>query len=58
MVKCRPAVPPAVAAKLSRQAQELLGHAVHDSISRGGGSLGMVRMQDPVDLPARGQLGS
>jgi ectoine hydroxylase-related dioxygenase (phytanoyl-CoA dioxygenase family) len=48
--------PPAVAAKLPRVAQELLGYAVHDSIPRGGGYLGMVRMQDPVDLLARGEL--
>jgi ectoine hydroxylase-related dioxygenase (phytanoyl-CoA dioxygenase family) len=50
------AVPPAIAAKLPRQAQELLGYAVHDSISRGGGYLGMVRMQDPVQLLGRGEL--
>jgi hypothetical protein len=49
-------VPPAVAATLPRQAQEVLGYAVHDSIPRGGGYLGMVRMQDPVDLLARGEL--
>ena len=48
--------PPAIAATLPRQAQELLGYAVHDSIPRGGGYLGMVRMQDPVDLLARGEL--
>jgi ectoine hydroxylase-related dioxygenase (phytanoyl-CoA dioxygenase family) len=50
------AVPPATAAKLPRQAQELLGYAVHDSIPRGGGYLGMVHMQDPVELLARGEL--
>jgi hypothetical protein len=50
------AVPPAVAAKLPRCAQELLGYAVHDSIPRGGGYLGMVRMQDPVELLTRGEL--
>ena len=50
------AVPPAIAAKLPRQAQELLGYAVHDSIPRGGGYLGMVRMQDPVELLGRGEL--
>jgi hypothetical protein len=50
------AVPPAIAAKLPRQAQELLGYSVHDSIPRGGGYLGMVRMQDPVELLARGDL--
>lgn len=48
--------PPDVAATLPRQAQELLGYAVHDAIPRGGGYLGMVRMQDPVDLIARGEL--
>jgi ectoine hydroxylase-related dioxygenase (phytanoyl-CoA dioxygenase family) len=48
--------PPDVAAKLPRQAQELLGYAVHDSLPRGGGYLGMVRMQDPVELLARGEL--
>jgi hypothetical protein len=49
-------IPPEVAAKLPRVAQELLGYAVHDSIPRGGGYLGMVRMQDPVELLARGDL--
>lgn len=48
--------PPAYAATLPRRAQELLGYAIHDSIGRGGGYLGMVRMQDPVDLLARGEL--
>src|SRR5205814_9470080 len=48
--------PPAIAASLPRVAQELLGYAVHDSIPRGGGYLGMVRMQDPVELLARGEL--
>jgi ectoine hydroxylase-related dioxygenase (phytanoyl-CoA dioxygenase family) len=48
--------PPAIAATLPRVAQELLGYAVHDSIPRGGGYLGMVRMQDPVELLARGEL--
>jgi ectoine hydroxylase-related dioxygenase (phytanoyl-CoA dioxygenase family) len=48
--------PPAVAATLPRRAQELLGYALHDSIPRGGGYLGMVRMQDPVELMARGEL--
>jgi ectoine hydroxylase-related dioxygenase (phytanoyl-CoA dioxygenase family) len=49
-------VPPAVAATLPRRAQELLGYALHDGIGRGGGYLGMVRMQDPVELLARGEL--
>jgi ectoine hydroxylase-related dioxygenase (phytanoyl-CoA dioxygenase family) len=49
--------PPAYAATLPRPAQELLGYAIHDSIGRGGGYLGMVNMQDPVELLARGELG-
>jgi ectoine hydroxylase-related dioxygenase (phytanoyl-CoA dioxygenase family) len=49
-------IPPAVAATLPRQAQEVIGYAVHDAISRGGGYLGMVRMQDPVELLQRGEL--
>jgi hypothetical protein len=49
-------IPPSLAATLPRQAQELIGYAVHDSIPRGGGYLGMVRMQDPVELLARGDL--
>jgi ectoine hydroxylase-related dioxygenase (phytanoyl-CoA dioxygenase family) len=48
--------PPEYAATLPRTAQELLGYAIHDSIGRGGGYLGMVRMQDPVELLARGEL--
>jgi hypothetical protein len=50
------AVPPAVAAALPRRAQELLGYAMHDGIGRGGGYLGMLRLQDPVELLARGEL--
>jgi len=49
-------IPPSMAATLPRQAQELIGYAVYDSIPRGGGYLGMVRMQDPVELLARGDL--
>ena len=45
-----------VAATLPRQAQEVLGYSVQDSLSRGGAYLGMVRMQDPVELFARGEL--
>jgi ectoine hydroxylase-related dioxygenase (phytanoyl-CoA dioxygenase family) len=48
--------PPSVAATLPRRAQEVLGYAVHDSLPRGGGYLGMVRMQDPVELLQRGEL--
>jgi ectoine hydroxylase-related dioxygenase (phytanoyl-CoA dioxygenase family) len=49
-------VPAATAAALPRRAQELLGYAMHNSIQRGGGHLGMVRMQNPVELLARGAL--
>ena len=48
--------PPEVAATLPRRAQELLGYGIHDSLPRGGGYLGMVRLQDPVELLARGDL--
>ncbi len=50
------AVPPATAAALPRVAQEVLGYAVHDSIPRGGGYLGMVDLHDPVELLASGGL--
>lgn len=49
-------MPPRVVAGLPRRAQELIGYAVHDGIPRGGGYLGMVAGQDPVELMARGQL--
>jgi ectoine hydroxylase-related dioxygenase (phytanoyl-CoA dioxygenase family) len=49
-------VPPAIAATLPRRSQELLGYAVHNSIPRGGGYLGMLRSQDPIDLLADGSL--
>ncbi len=49
--------PPEVAARLPRQAQEVLGYAVHDGFERGGGYLSMVAMQDPVELLQRGELG-
>jgi ectoine hydroxylase-related dioxygenase (phytanoyl-CoA dioxygenase family) len=49
-------IPPSYVKTLPRTAQELLGYSVHDSIARGGGYLGMVRMQDPVELLARGEL--
>ncbi len=49
-------IPPAIAAALPSQAQEVLGYSVYDGIARGGGYLGMVRMQDPVDLLARDEL--
>ena len=49
-------IPPAIAAGLPREAQEVLGYSVYDGIARGGGYLGMVRMQDPVELLARDEL--
>jgi len=49
-------IPPAIAAGLPRTAQEVLGYSVYDGIPRGGGYLGMVRMQDPVDLLANDEL--
>jgi ectoine hydroxylase-related dioxygenase (phytanoyl-CoA dioxygenase family) len=49
-------IPPSYVKTLPRLAQELIGYSVHDSIPRGGGYLGMVRMQDPVELMARGEL--
>ncbi len=51
-------IPPDYVRTLPRLAQEVLGYAVHDSMHRGGGYLGMVRMQDPVELLARGDLGA
>jgi ectoine hydroxylase-related dioxygenase (phytanoyl-CoA dioxygenase family) len=50
------AVPPAVAATLPRRAQELLGYAMYNAIGRGGGYLGMLHLQDPVELLARARL--
>jgi ectoine hydroxylase-related dioxygenase (phytanoyl-CoA dioxygenase family) len=50
------AVPPSIARTLSPAAQALLGYAVHDAIADGGGYLGMVRMRDPMELLADGEL--
>lgn len=49
-------IPPRVARRLPRQAQEVIGYAIHDGIPRGGGYLGMVAGQDPVELLDRGHL--
>lgn len=49
-------IPPRVASTLPRQAQELIGYAMHDGIPRGGGYLGMLDGQDPVELLGRGAL--
>ncbi len=50
--------PPAVARRLPRQAQELVGYAVHDAIESFGGYLGILDGRDPVDCLADGTLGS
>jgi ectoine hydroxylase-related dioxygenase (phytanoyl-CoA dioxygenase family) len=50
------AVPPSVARTLPREAQELLGYAAHDAIASGGGYLGTLELQDPVELLATGEL--
>jgi ectoine hydroxylase-related dioxygenase (phytanoyl-CoA dioxygenase family) len=50
------AAPLDVARTLPRRAQELLGYAAHDAIATGGGYLGTVEVQDPVELIARGEL--
>jgi len=49
--------PPDVARALPRQAQELLGYAVHDAVADAGGYLGAVDLRDPVELLADGSLG-
>jgi ectoine hydroxylase-related dioxygenase (phytanoyl-CoA dioxygenase family) len=41
---------------LPRISQQLLGFAAHDAIEVGGGYLGVVELQDPVELIAAGQL--
>jgi ectoine hydroxylase-related dioxygenase (phytanoyl-CoA dioxygenase family) len=50
------ATPMEVARSLPREAQELLGYAVHDALPAGGGYLGAVELQDPVELLASGDL--
>jgi ectoine hydroxylase-related dioxygenase (phytanoyl-CoA dioxygenase family) len=50
------ATPPEIARRLPRQAQELLGYAVHDAIQHAGGYLGVVGLRDPLDLLASGAL--
>ena len=41
---------------LPRESQALLGYAAHDALAAGGGYLGTVRVQDPVELIAAGEL--
>lgn len=48
--------PPEIARTLPRQAQELLGYAVHDALAAGGGYLGAVDTSDPIELMAQGRL--
>lgn len=48
--------PPEKARALPRQAQEVLGYSVQDNLPRGGAYLGMVDMQDPVELLQSGRL--
>jgi ectoine hydroxylase-related dioxygenase (phytanoyl-CoA dioxygenase family) len=50
------ATPIEVARTLPRESQALLGYAVHDAIASGGGYLGTVAVQDPVELIAAGRL--
>jgi ectoine hydroxylase-related dioxygenase (phytanoyl-CoA dioxygenase family) len=44
---------PDVIRTLPRRSQELLGFGAHDALMSGGGYLGMIDLQDPVDVMAR-----
>jgi ectoine hydroxylase-related dioxygenase (phytanoyl-CoA dioxygenase family) len=50
------ATPIDVVRTLPRESQALLGYAAHDAIGAGGGYLGTVSVQDPLELLATGQL--
>lgn len=50
------AVPPDVARTLPVRAQRLLGYGMHDATACGGGYLGVVDLEDPVELLASGRL--
>jgi ectoine hydroxylase-related dioxygenase (phytanoyl-CoA dioxygenase family) len=50
------ATPLDVVRTLPREAQALLGYAAHDALAAGGGYLGSVAVQDPVELLAAGEL--
>ena len=50
------ATPIDVVRTLPREAQALLGYAAHDALAQGGGFLGAVRVQDPLELLATGEL--
>ncbi len=49
-------VPPEKARALPKRAQQLLGYEVHDGIDAGGGTLGLLNTNNPMDLLARGEL--
>ncbi len=50
------ATPLEVVRTLPRESQALLGYAIHDALAVGGGYLGAVELQDPVELLAKGAL--
>lgn len=50
------ATPLDVVRTLPRESQALLGYAAHDAVAAGGGYLGTVNVQDPVELIAAGEL--
>jgi ectoine hydroxylase-related dioxygenase (phytanoyl-CoA dioxygenase family) len=50
------ATPIDVVRRLPRESQALLGYAAHDALSSGGGYLGTVAVQDPLELMAAGEL--
>ena len=50
------ATPLDVVRTLPRESQALLGYAIHDALAIGGGYLGAVELQDPVELLASGAL--
>jgi len=52
------ATPPDVIRELPRESLELLGFAAHDAIATGGGYLGCVDLQDPIDVMQREQVPS
>ena len=50
------ATPLEVARTLPRESQQLLGYQVHDGLAAGGGYLGALELQDPVELLQSGDL--
>ncbi len=50
------AAPLDVVRTLPRESQALLGYAAHDALAAGGGYLGTVEVQDPLELMAIGKL--